>query len=98
MGEVLEHVEEPDILLNKLGMMLDDDGYAFITTPTNSPAPEHIYLFTDKNDIQSLLNKCNFEIIKEAQFFAQEAESDAYAKENKITSLYGALIRKKDGK
>lgn len=94
MGEVLEHVERPDLLLGKLYEMLDDDGYAFITAPTNAPAPEHIYLFQEQKEIRDLLRNCNFEIINDAQFFSENAESDQYAKEYKIASLYGALIKK----
>lgn len=47
MGEVLEHVERPLEQLIKLHGLLNDEGHLFITTPTNAPAIDHIYLFNN---------------------------------------------------
>ncbi len=54
MAEVLEHVENPQDFLNKLASLLTSSGTLYITTCINSPAIDHIYLYTD---IQALLNQ-----------------------------------------
>ena len=56
MGEVLEHVEEPVKLLQKLHTLLNDKGKLIITTPTNAPAIDHIYLFKNADDIRNVIS------------------------------------------
>lgn len=64
MGEVLEHIEEPMVVLKKIYLLLSDDGKAFITTVINSPAFDHIYLFSN---IKSVLN-----IVEDAGFVVED--------------------------
>ena len=94
MGEVLEHVEEPVKLLNKLYKMLADDGTLFITTPTNAPAIDHIYLFNNIAEIQDMLRDADFEITTEV-FYSSEDVSPERAAKFKIALLYGAFLKKK---
>jgi len=94
MGEVLEHVEEPVKLLAKLHKMLADDGTLFITTPTNAPAIDHIYLFNNIEEIQDMLRKADFEIVSDV-FFSSEDVSPERAAKFKIALLYGAFLKKK---
>ena len=62
MGEVLEHVEDPVKLLEKLYELLDENGKVIITTPTNAPAIDHIYLFNNAEDIREVIRKAGFNI------------------------------------
>jgi 2-polyprenyl-3-methyl-5-hydroxy-6-metoxy-1,4-benzoquinol methylase len=62
MGEVLEHVEDPVALLEKLHSLLADNGKVFVTTPTNAPAIDHIYLFKNADDIRGVINKAGFKV------------------------------------
>jgi len=94
MGEVLEHVEEPLKLLTKLRNLLTDDGTLFITTPTNAPAIDHIYLFNNIEEIQELLHTAGFEITSEV-FYSSEDVSPERAAKFKIALLYGAFLKKK---
>lgn len=94
MGEVLEHVEDPVKLLNKLHKMLADDGTLFITTPTNAPAIDHIYLFNNIEEIQDMLRNTGFEISSEV-FYSSEDVSPERAAKFKIALLYGAFLKKK---
>ena len=55
MGEVLEHVEEPLVFLQKICDLAADDAFIFITTPINAPAIDHIYLFESFDDIEKLV-------------------------------------------
>jgi len=93
MGEVLEHVEDPLKLLSKLRELLDDDGAIFLTTPTNAPTIDHIYLFRNVTEIQALLKKAGFKILSEKQFPAENVSPERIEK-LKITILYGAFLKK----
>jgi 2-polyprenyl-3-methyl-5-hydroxy-6-metoxy-1,4-benzoquinol methylase len=55
MGEVLEHVEQPEVFLERIRQIATDDAYIFITTPINAPAIDHIYLFDSYESIESLV-------------------------------------------
>ena len=92
MGEVLEHVENPKALLEKLKDFLSINGQAFITTPTNAPSIDHIYLFKNINEIQSLIKESGFEIIQENIVCSEDASIDEI-KIKKISEMYSALIQ-----
>src|SRR5207247_2892653 len=68
MGEVLEHVEDPLKLLSKLNDLLTPEGIAFITTPTNAPAIDHIYLFKNVEEIRTIIKLAGFDIISKKCF------------------------------
>ena len=54
MGEVLEHVEKPDIFLEKITELSKKETFIFINTCINTPAIDHIYLFESIEDIETL--------------------------------------------
>jgi 2-polyprenyl-3-methyl-5-hydroxy-6-metoxy-1,4-benzoquinol methylase len=62
MGEVLEHVEDPLQLLNKINSIVDDKSFIFITTVINAPVIDHIYLFDTVESIEKLVEKAEFSI------------------------------------
>lgn len=64
-GELLEHIDRPELFLNKIKTMLKADGMAYLSTCTNSPAIDHIYLFRNVQEIRNLLNDCGFGIVEE---------------------------------
>lgn len=94
MGEVLEHVESPSKLLSKLNDLLSDDGTIFITTPTNAPTIDHIYLFNTIKEIQDLIKLAGFQIESEI-FLLSEDVSMEKAEKLKVCILYGAFLKKK---
>lgn len=57
MGEVLEHVEQPERFLSKIRDIAHDKTYIFLTTCINSPAIDHIYLFESFDQIRSMIDK-----------------------------------------
>lgn len=63
MGEVLEHVEQPTLMLTKIYELLTHNGKAFITTVINAPAIDHISLFRDINQVLDLATNSGFKII-----------------------------------
>jgi len=62
MGEVLEHVEEPLVFLEKIRVLAADDAFIFITTPINAPAVDHIYLFESYEDIEELVTQAGLSV------------------------------------
>jgi 2-polyprenyl-3-methyl-5-hydroxy-6-metoxy-1,4-benzoquinol methylase len=93
MGEVLEHVEDPIGLLKQLYRLLKDDGKVFITTPTNAPAIDHIYLFKNVDDIRQVIKSANFNIEKELCISSEDI-SNEMAEQLKVSIMYGALLTK----
>lgn len=94
MGEVLEHVEEPVKLLQKLHSLLDDNGKLFITTPTNAPAIDHIYLFKNANDIREVISESGFNVEEELCIFSEDVSSEI-AERFKISMMYACVLVKK---
>jgi len=56
MGEVLEHVNYPEILLSKFNKLLSDNGHGFISTCVNCPTIDHVYHYKCINKIREMLN------------------------------------------
>ncbi|KPK42629.1 MAG: hypothetical protein AMJ78_01780 [Omnitrophica WOR_2 bacterium SM23_29] len=65
IGEVIEHVEDPAALLKKIKSLLSDDGKVFMTTCSNCPAIDHVYLFNDIAEIRDMIHSCGFQIEEE---------------------------------
>lgn len=91
MGEVLEHVEQPKKLLSALSNLLTQDGVLFITTPTNAPAIDHIYLFRDEQEIVDLIVECGFRIKSSIAAYSEDVSREV-AERKKITMMYGAFL------
>lgn len=62
MGEVLEHVEQPDAFLRRIGELIRPDGFVFVTTCINAPAIDHIYLWRTTDSLEGMIRECGFEI------------------------------------
>jgi 2-polyprenyl-3-methyl-5-hydroxy-6-metoxy-1,4-benzoquinol methylase len=66
MGEVLEHVEQPDLFLREVVRVAKDDAFIFVTTCINAPAIDHIYLFDSPEQVQRIIADCGLRIESEA--------------------------------
>ena len=93
MGEVLEHVEDPVRLLEKLYELLDDNGKVIITTPTNAPAIDHIYLFKNAEDIREVIRKAGFKILEEKCIYSENLPPEM-AEKMKISMMYVGVLAK----
>lgn len=62
MGEVLEHVEQPDLFLKAIAERCDKDTHVFVTTCVNAPAVDHIFLFRTTGEVEDLIRRCGFDI------------------------------------
>jgi SAM-dependent methyltransferase len=95
MGEVLEHVNYPDKLLQKLHALLNADGRAFVSTCVNAPAIDHVYHFRTVDEIRSLIAACGLEI-EEERVLPVENLPMADIVERKITINYCAILKRKN--
>lgn len=93
IGEVIEHLEQPLPLLQKVRDMLSGDGRAFISAPTNSPTVDHIYLFNSAQEIRDLLAAAGFEIEAEATRYSEDLPEKKAAK-FKVAQMFAAFVRK----
>lgn len=93
MGEVLEHVEDPVKLLEKLYELLDENGKVIITTPTNAPAIDHIYLFKNAEDIREVIRKAGFKIVEEKCIYSENMPPEM-AEKLKISMMYVGVLEK----
>ena len=91
MGEVLEDVEDPGALLRQLRSLCRPGGVIFISTPTNAPTIDHIYLFREVQEIRDLIEGAGLTILEEYEIPTETPK----ARKNmdvKIAILYGALL------
>lgn len=94
MGEVLEHVENPEKFLDKSKSLLKDNGQIFLTTCYNSPAIDHISNFYSFSKLRNLLEKAGFHLSKvlvvpKSGFTLEKCETD------KLAVNVAALLEKK---
>ncbi|MBB6371649.1 class I SAM-dependent methyltransferase [Chryseobacterium shigense] len=95
MGEVLEHVEDPLSLLNKIKSLIKPDGTIFITTPTNAPSIDHIYLFNNIQEIRDLIHEAGLEIVDERYFVSEDIELEK-AEKRKVATMYASFLKIKN--
>ncbi len=62
MFEVLEHVPNPDAMLERIKEVTTDDAQIFLSTPVNAPMPGHIYLFRRPQEVSDMMERHGFVI------------------------------------
>jgi 2-polyprenyl-3-methyl-5-hydroxy-6-metoxy-1,4-benzoquinol methylase len=65
MGEVLEHVENPQMLMCKLRELIAENGMTFVLTCFNCPAIDHVYLFKNVQEVRQMFKEAGLKINKE---------------------------------
>jgi 2-polyprenyl-3-methyl-5-hydroxy-6-metoxy-1,4-benzoquinol methylase len=63
VSEVLEHLDRPEAALDSVLKALRPGGLAFFNVPTNSPAPDHIYLWDSPAAVEDLVRSRGFSIV-----------------------------------
>jgi 2-polyprenyl-3-methyl-5-hydroxy-6-metoxy-1,4-benzoquinol methylase len=93
MGEVLEHVEKPGELLQRLNEMTTDSARFFLTIPANAPAIDHIYYFKSPEHIRDTLQHAGLSVLTETYRFAEDLPEEE-ARERKVALMYAAFLKK----
>lgn len=92
IGEVIEHLENPLAILKKITKLLSNKGVCYITAPINAPMIDHIYLFSNENQIRELIATAGLEIIEE-KIAITDNQTEDYAKKYKIPIMYAAFVK-----
>lgn len=95
LGEVLEHVEQPRLLLKKIHGLLNEEGRLLITTPTNAPAIDHIYLFRNAAEIREIITEAGFETEDEFCVYAEDMPAEM-AEKYKVSMMYAGVLKKRN--
>ena len=95
MGEVLEHVEDPKALLERVAALLNPGGTLFITTPTNAPTIDHIYLFNNTQDILTLVENAGLHT-KTYYEISSENKPVELSHEKKICVMFAGFLEQKN--
>ncbi|MEO8514078.1 MAG: class I SAM-dependent methyltransferase [Ignavibacteria bacterium] len=93
IGEVIEHLEDPLKLLNKIHSILNTGGSVYLTTPVNAPMIDHIYLFNNVDEIKELMMKANFKIIEDVAVYSEDLPEELAIK-HKIPLMYACFLKK----
>lgn len=93
MGEVIEHVEKPELLLQKISQLLNNDGKAFLSTCVNCPAIDHVYHFKTVDEIRVLFSQCGLKIESEKILPVEDLPMCDIIKQH-ITINYSAIVTK----
>jgi len=91
LGEVLEHVENPLDLLIKIKSMLTKNGTLFLTTITNAPAIDHIYLFRNADEIRNLIKEAAYTIEDELCTWSEDVSPEK-AEKFKVSMMYAGVL------
>lgn len=62
---MLEHLEDPEGMLRKIGELLTPEGRAYALMPICAPGNQHIYLFQNRAHVRSIIENAGLEIVKE---------------------------------
>jgi Methyltransferase domain len=64
MGEVLEHVEQPEAFLQRIRELAAPRAFIFVTTCVNAPAVDHIYLWRTTDELESMITAAGLRIVE----------------------------------
>ncbi len=92
-GELLEHVENPLLILKKLHSLLKKDGKLFLTTVAWAAGIDHIYLYRNADEIREHITLSGFTIEKEFIQNVFPKDKDRVG-ENNIALNYTAILTK----
>lgn len=95
IGEVLEHVEKPKLFLKKISELIKSDGYIFVTTCINSPAIDHIYLWREPKEVESMIFHSGLKILN-SLYLPYHGLTLKEASEKKLTINVAYILSKTD--
>ena len=97
MGEVLEHVEQPEAFLRRIHGLAKDDAFIYVTTCVNAPAIDHIYLWRSTEDLEKMIESLDFSIV-EALRLPYEGKTLDEARDLNLAINVAYILRKTTGR
>ena len=97
MGEVLEHVEQPDVFLRRIAELAKDDAYIFITTCINAPAVDHIYLWRTTDELEEMITATTGSSIVEPLRLPYEGKTLEESREQNLPINVAYVLAKSRG-
>lgn len=94
MGEMLEHVENPQDFLKKIAELAKENAYIFITTCINAPAIDHIYHFENQAQLEALFSECGLRI-KAQRILPYSGKTLAECERHLLAINVGYILEKK---
>lgn len=95
MGEVLEHVEDPERFLRRIAELAADDAFIFITTCINAPAVDHIYLWSTTDSLEEMIDASGLDIVKALRLpYEGTTLEESVARELPINVAYVLRVRR----
>ena len=83
-SEVLEHLEDPEGAVRKLGALLKPGGRLYINVPINSPAPDHLFLLRSPEETEDFVKGCGL-TIEQATYFPMTNHTMEQARKHSLT-------------
>ena len=93
MGEVLEHVADPQALLHWLHDALTDRGHTFVSTCANCPAPDHLVQFNSVDEIRAQFRQAGLAMVRELALAAEDMSVEE-ALARRVTVNYCAILKR----
>ena len=91
MGEVLEHVNDAPLFMQKTKELLKPGGTIYLSTCANSPALDHVYRFHNVKQMRDIMTDNGFNIIDDLALPSEDVPEKDWEKEL-VTINYCALI------
>lgn len=93
LSEVLEHLEYPEIMLQKIGNVLSNNGRLYVHVPINAPAIDHINLYKSIEEVEKELTENGFMSVDRLILTANDYPLEKAIK-RKMAINYVALLKK----
>lgn len=93
--EVLEHLEDPEGMLRKIGELLTENGRAYAMMPICAPSTQHIFLFKNREHVRSIVERAGLEIVKEEYITVNKMTVEA-AEEKKMPINTCLIVKRRE--
>jgi len=87
ISEVLEHVENPKDFLIQVKKLSKKDTFIYLSTAINSPYPDHLYHFHNKEEVYALFKETGLRVVDEVK-----STIDGISLEKAIKKNYDIMV------